>query len=104
MRVQIRPILDFLNSLYGDVPEVSEPERRALAETKPVDVQDIASRPNASFTAKVQREADDDLVNIQYKRTRRMINKIKLFLRKPTLGANKVGEATFDDYINRNCP
>lgn len=103
MWVLCRPVLDFLNSLYPDVPEESEPEHALFTSAKPVPPQEIARRPNSLFQARVKKRSDDDLVSIQYKRSNRKIKKIKEVLGRSNISASGIGEFTFDWYYDRNC-
>jgi hypothetical protein len=103
MRVQIRPILDVLNSVYEDVREAGEEQRRILDEIKPVDPQKVAARPNSVFTYRPPTLTEADEVNILYKRKKKLVDKIRTFLKKPRMAARSIGEYTFDDFIKRNC-
>lgn len=103
MRLLSRPVLDFLNDLYPDVKEQSEPEHALFNQAKPVAPQTVASRSNTVFKANVVKESDDALVSIQYKRPKKKIRKIKEFLGKSSMSAYRVGEYTFDWFFDRNC-
>ncbi len=103
MRVQIRPILNFFNDLYPSDAPKSEPEARTLDKAKAVPLEDLSSKPNETFTARVPKTSDDDLVNILYKRPKRKIKKIAAFLGKPSMAAYRVGEKTFDEFFKRHC-
>lgn len=97
-----RPVLNFLNELYSNVKEQSEPEHSLFREAKPVPPQRIASRENTAFRATVKRESDDDLVSIQYRRPKRKLNRIRELLGRRRSGSS-IGEYTFDWYYDRNC-
>ena len=103
MWVLSRPVLDFLNNLYPEVPEESEPEHALFIGAKAVTPQEIARRPNTVFEARVKKRSDDDLVSIQYKRPNRKLRKVKEVLGRPGLSASGIGEHTFDWYYDRNC-
>jgi len=103
MRLLSRPVLNFLNDLYSDVKEQSEPEHILFKEAKPVAVQKIASRNNTDFKPEVRKESEDDLVSIQYKRPKRKLKKIQEVLGKPRMSASRIGEYTFDWFYDRNC-
>jgi hypothetical protein len=102
MRLLTRPVLSFLNDLYSDVKEQSEPEHALFRGAMPIDPQKIASRNNTVFEAKVRKESDDDLVSIQYKRPKKKIKKIIEVLGK-YMSASRIGEHTFDWFYDRNC-
>lgn len=103
MRLLTRPVLNFLNDLYSDVKEQSEPEHLLFKAAKPVEVQKIASRENTSFQAKPKKESGDDPVSIQYKRPERKLKKIREVIDKPNMSASRIGEYTFDWFYDRNC-
>lgn len=98
-----RPILDFLNNLYGDVREESEPERNLFAAAKAVQLQRVASRKNTIFEATVKKESDDAQVSIQYKRPKKKLKQVREATGRPTLSASRIGEYTFDWFYDRNC-
>ncbi len=98
-----RPILDFLNDLYPDVSEESEPEHSVFRAAKAVTPQKVASRRNTIWDARIRRESDDTLVSIQYKRPRRKVKKVKEILGKSSTSASAVGEYTFDWFYEKNC-
>jgi hypothetical protein len=102
MRTLSRPILNFLNDLYPEVKEQSEPEHNLFREARSVPLLKIASRDNSTFEAKVKKSSDDDLVSIQYKRSKRKIRKVKDAIGK-YLSASRIGEYTFDWFYDRNC-
>jgi len=103
MWIHGRPILNFLNDLYGDVREESEPERTLFMEAQAVTPQKVASRVNTTFEAKLKKHSDDDQVSIQYKRPNKKLKKIKEALGKSSMSASRIGEYTFDWYYDRNC-
>ena len=103
MRLLSRPVLNFLNELYSDVKEQSEPEHVLFKEAKPVELQTIASRDNTSFRVALKKENEDNLVSIQYKRPAKQLKKIKEALGKTSISASRIGEYTFDWFYDRNC-
>jgi hypothetical protein len=98
-----RPVLDFLNNLYSDVREQSEPEHALFRKAKPVALQKIASRDNTIFKADVKKESEDELVSIQYRRPKKKLTKIKEVFGKSSMSASRIGEYTFDWFYDRNC-
>jgi hypothetical protein len=103
MWVLSRPVLDFLNDLYPDVKEESEPEHTVFKEARAIAPQKIASRTNTAFNANVKKGSDDDLVSIQYKRSKKKLRKIKEALGRSSMSASRIGEYTFDWFYDRNC-
>ena len=103
MRVLTRPVLDFLNDLYSDVKEQSEPEHILFKSGIPVDPGKIASRRKHCFRGEGQKDSDDDLVSIQYRQPRKKLKKIREVLGKLNMPAYRIGEHTFDWFYDRNC-
>jgi hypothetical protein len=103
MAVQARPALNFLNTLYSDVKEQSEPERELFESGDNVDPKKVAGKKNQTFSATPKNDMGEELVSIQYRRKQKQIDKIREFLEKPKLAAYRVGELTFDWFFDRNC-
>ena len=103
IRLLSRPVLNFLNDLYGDVKEESEPEHALFKEARPVDVPEVARRANTVFEARLRKESDDDLVSIQYKRPKRKLNKVREVAGRHRMSGSRIGEYTFDWFYERNC-
>ena len=102
MRLLSRPVLNFLNTLYSDVKEQSEPEHTLFREATPIDPLEIASRSNTIFRAAVKKESDDRPVSIQYKRPKKKLKRVNEVLGK-NMSAYRIGEYTFDWFYDRNC-
>ena len=102
MRLLSRPVLNFLNTLYSDVKEQSEPEHTLFREATPIDPLEIASRSNTIFRAAVKKESDDRPVSIQYKRPKKKLKRVNEVLGK-NMSASRIGEYTFDWFYDRNC-
>jgi len=98
-----RPILDFLNELYSDVREESEPEHDVFRGGKAIPPQRIASGPNRIWQVKLRKQSDDDPVSIQYKRPKKKLKKVKEALGRSSMSASRIGEYTFDWFYDRNC-
>jgi hypothetical protein len=103
MWVLSRPILNFLNDLYPDVSEESEPEHSVFRAAKAIAPDKIAGRKNTLWDARVKKESDDALVSIQYKRPRKKLTKIKDVIGRSSISASGVGEYTFDWFYDKNC-
>lgn len=108
MRVQARPVLNFLNKVYPtDTEPVRVLEREALIQTKAVTINtvDLAERP---FEAKIKVEKTPDdpdpLVNILYKRRKSDLDKVKRCVDKlKKASAKRIGEYALDYLISREC-
>lgn len=103
MEVLSRPILNLLRDSYGPDPQENQAQREMFDQTKPVNQHEIARRQNTTFKAKLPPKKDDDLVNIQFQRPRKKIQAIAKALGNSRMSAVRVGEATFDDFYERNC-
>lgn len=102
MRLLSRPVLNFLNDLYPDVKEESEPEHALFKSAQPIPPQKIAKRYNTPFEAKPKKEIGDKPVSIQYKRPKKKLEQIKKVLGK-RISASDIGKHTFDWFYDRNC-
>lgn len=103
MKVQARPILNFLNSMYPDEAKATDAaiERAALPDAKAVTVDKVKPR-DAVFRAPRARTSAN--ISIQYSRPRKTVQKIKDHLDKPNWSATKVGEHTFDYFVEHELP
>src|SRR5262249_54428180 len=77
MAVYARPALDFLNKLYSDTRPESEPEKEVFQSAKKIGPERVAAQPDQMFTAEVKRDRNEELITIQYKRKRKLIQKVK---------------------------
>lgn len=102
MRTIGRPILDFLNDMYGDVEVRGVEQRELLDKAAAVNLEKVAGRSNTAFKADVKRIRDDDLVAIQYKKKRKDVEKVKKAIGSSGMSLSAVGEYTFDWYLRRN--
>jgi hypothetical protein len=100
MKLQARPVLNYLSSMYPGDLEPAEPERAALDGAEPVSLENLPKR-NAAFKVKKVRRAPTDSIKIQYHRPRAVIERIKKHLGEPSMSAVKVGEHTFDYYVEQ---
>lgn len=102
MRIQARPILDLLGSFY---PSISEEEkivqRQLLFDTETVTV-DQLSKEESEFRAEpiVHKLTE---ANINYKKSLSEVDRIRKRLGKTRMSYTKVGEYTFEYYLEREC-
>ena len=106
MSVQARPVITFLNNVYPgeQLPEGVE-EREVLAQARPVTINQIP-RKESAFTVDLEEEkkkSENALVNIQYKKPRKAIDRIRECLKQGDLSGAKIGEYTFDYYLKQEC-
>ena len=77
MRVEARPILDFLNKLYpGELFEEGIVEREALAKVKSVSL-DALKKTESSFKFTPKVRTEEKMVSIQYSKPRKLLGRIK---------------------------
>jgi hypothetical protein len=99
-----RPIITFLDSMYKrEMPE-EKVEREIADQVKPVSLASIAAQPTTNFTLTPTKRAPKTTVKIQYDAEKVDIERIRKHLKKFTLGANKVGQHTFEFYMKNECP
>lgn len=102
MRIQAKPILNLLSSFY---PSTSEEEkivqRELLFDTEAVTV-DQLSKEESIFRAEPIIHKPTE-VNIKYKKPLSEVEKIRKRLGKPRMSYIKVGEYTFEYYLEREC-
>ncbi|MBI4032578.1 ATP-binding protein [Candidatus Berkelbacteria bacterium] len=103
MRVQARPVLNFLSKMYPpDLEEEDVAERELLLKTKSTPINHV--RKDTSFHADLDSETRTRAnapVNIQYKKPRRDVERIKQHLHKPAMSASSVGSYTFDYFLKQ---
>jgi hypothetical protein len=108
MRVQARPVLNFLNKVYPtDTEPVKVLEREALIQTTAVtiDTVNLTERPfEAKITVAKTPEDPDPLVNIQFKRRQSDLDKVRRCVDKlKKASAKRIGEYAIDYLISREC-
>jgi hypothetical protein len=99
MRVQSRPILDYLNTMYPAELEAVGVEERELLDSAQVLTLPSLSKGEATFEVTRPPQKTRTHINIQYKRPRELVEMISSYLGDPTLPASRVGEHTFDYFI-----
>lgn len=102
MRDHATPVLNFLNSLYRDdvAPDDIILERAVLAGAEKVDVDQVA-RTDSAFAVKTEPRSPSKDVNIQYKRSREVVDRIRDHLKSPGMAATAVGQHTFDYFVKQ---
>jgi len=106
MKLQARPVLNFLSDMYpDDAPEQDVPEREVLSHAKAISI-DQLPRESVAFKADMEEEKkknENRQVRIQYSKPQKKIDLIRQQLRKPRISASAVGVHTFDYYIEQEC-
>jgi hypothetical protein len=102
MRDNATPVLNFLNSLYRDdvAPEDIALERAVLAGNQKLDFDQVA-RNDSVFTITREPRSPSKYVNIQYKRPREILDRIREHLQQPDMAATAVGQHTFDYFVEQ---
>jgi len=101
MRLQARPILNFLNKLYpAEVLPEDVPERQLLESARGVQVHKLKPQDMA-FTVVVPERKKTSMVNILYKKPKKQVDRIRSYIHKPDMSSRGVGEYTFDYYLRK---
>jgi len=102
MKIQARPILDTLNKFYPSEAEEEEVIRKELLqETRAVTVDKLPKRDSAFMVRPVRMKPTD--VNILYKRPKTEVERVKKAMGDMLASNRKVGEHTFEYFLNREC-
>ncbi len=100
-----RPVLAFINSMYGSEPTENLAERQLVMGLKSVDVRSVVETGISKFSPPEKvlntRKAT---VRVQYEAAVHDIDRIKKKLNKPRMGASSVGRFTFEYYLKVECP
>jgi hypothetical protein len=102
MKVQARPVLEFLTRAYpGDIPPEGVQERLLLDKRSTVSLNEV-SRTDRVFAVPQSKAKTKQTVNVQYKKSVAQIELVKSRLGKK-LSASEVGSRTFDYYVKVEC-
>ena len=99
MKLQARPILDFLNEMYPTELELRGVEERELLDNARVVSLSQLSKAETSFRAPPRPRKKSASVSIQYSRPRELLERIAEYLDDPTMAASRIGEHTFDYFV-----
>jgi hypothetical protein len=100
MQVQARPVITFLNELYpSDIEPEGVEEARQMESSNTVGLQAL-SRAGSTSTFSVRRgRTVSSTVTIQYLRPRELVSRIGAFFGDRHMPAYRVGENTFDYFV-----
>lgn len=103
MAVLARPVIAFLNNMYAG--EVEEPTERVVANTlRASTLSKIIETSGRVFQAQtVPPRARASFTSIQYKVRCEDLDKAKKALRKPAWSASRVGQLTFEYFLDHEC-
>jgi hypothetical protein len=101
MRVQARPVLNYLNDLYPSDSQADPALERAwLQQAGTVLITDLPTGDRAFEYAPRRRQARQD-ISIQYRRLKTDVERIRRYLDDPSLSATSIGGLTFDYYLEQ---
>ena len=100
MRAYGKPVRKYLADSYSSLDIESIPERELLESASSTSIKTVAKRNKTQFRPNIPKSVDTGSVNILYKRPKEQVEIIKKSIKKPRFGPNKIGEYTFDYYIN----
>jgi hypothetical protein len=98
MQVQGRAITTFLSSAYPTEAEAEIPEREVFDKAAAVTVDQI-SREEAPFFVALPAKRENQFTTIQYKKPRKVLDKIRQHLKRKSMAASAIGEYTFDHFV-----
>lgn len=101
MGVLAQPILRFCNRKYPSDVDQEPVEREIAQQVKATTIAHLAQRTGAFEIKTPATTTEKTTVRVQYEAKIRDVDKIKKHLRKPRMGASKVGEHTLDYYLRQ---
>lgn len=102
MRLQARPVLEFLTRAYpGDVPAEGVQERILLEQSASLPLSAV-QKTDRVFAVPTRRTRTSEAVNIQYKKPLAKIDLVRSKLGR-RLSASEVGSRTFDYFVKTEC-
>ncbi len=95
-----RPVISFLNKQYPSEADDEPAERRIMRNGKRTSVGALVSRGGSSFSApSARRKTAKTTTRVQYDAENSELEKVRKHLRKPRMGANRIGEHTFQYFL-----
>lgn len=102
MAVLSRPILSFCSRKYGPDVDQEPVEREIAKQMKPTTIAQLVKRAGSAFEVETpEKKAVKTTVRIQYNAKIADVEKVQKHLRKPRLGASKIGEHTFNYFLRQ---
>jgi len=102
MTVLSRPILSFCNRKYGPDVDQEPVEREIAKQMKPTTIAQLVHKAGSAFEVEApKKKSIKTTIKVQYDAKIVDVDKVKKHLRKPRLGASKVGEHTFDYFLRQ---
>jgi hypothetical protein len=102
MAVLARPILSFCNRKYGPDADQTPVEREIAKQIEPTTIAQLVHKTGSAFQVDAPKvPIVKTTVRIQFDANLTDVERIKTHLRKPRLGASKVGEHTFEYFLRQ---
>jgi hypothetical protein len=102
MKLQARPVLDFLAKVYpGEVPAEGIYERQLLERPGSLALSDV-SKSDHVFKVPSGRRKAGETVSIQYRKAKETVELVRRAMGKK-LSASEIGSRTFDHYVKTEC-
>jgi hypothetical protein len=99
MRLQARPVLNYLNDMYpSDVSADVLMERETLGRAVSIGLEDIP-RVESTFSYSRPRHRNGEEQSIQFRRPKSQIATIRAYLGDRAMSAGKIGEHCFDYFL-----
>ncbi len=105
MALVSRPIITFLNKMYPSDVHAEAQERDIAGKVTAVDVRDVYAKKAGPFEVKPKKmQKEKTSVKIQFDAKIADVARAKKCLRQPNWGARKIGEYTFQYFLDNECP
>lgn len=99
MKLQAKPILDFLGRMYPtDLEPEGVEERELLLDAKILSIEEV-TKEQSTFSVKRTVRTKPVTVSIQFTRPRDVVKRVARYLGDPSMSAARVGEHTFDYFV-----
>jgi len=101
MMAAARPVLSFLNRQYPSERGEEPIEREISRKVERVSLGDLVSRKGTVFEVPPTARKVKTTTRVQYDAKNEDLEKIRKHLRKPSMGANRIGEHTFQYFVKQ---
>jgi hypothetical protein len=101
MAVLARPILSFCSRKYGPDDDQEPVEREIARQMRPTTIAELVHKTGSAFQVEVPEKTVKTTVRVSYDAKISDLNRIKQHLRKPKMGASKIGEHTLDYFLRQ---
>lgn len=101
MKSAARPVISFLNKQYPSEPDEEPIEREISKTVKGTSFGDLMAKKITVFDVPKPRKRIKTTTSVQYDAENEDLDKIRKHLRKPRMGANRIGEYTFRYFLDQ---